>query len=140
MVDMFSAEKRTAIMSHIRSKNTGIEMTVRRYLHKNGFRYRLYDAALPGKPDIILSKYRTVVFINGCFWHSHSGCKYSRVPKTNAEYWSGKIYRNVKRDTENQFRLEEMGWRVIVVWECELKQDAVARCDMLVEQIVEGRM
>lgn len=108
-------------MSHIRSKDTSIEMKVRKYLFAKGFRYRKNDARLPGKPDVVLPKYKAVVFINGCFWHMH-GCSRSSIPKSNPEYWIPKIQRNVERDTENYKKLEDAGWRVFVVWECELKK------------------
>lgn len=122
-------------MSKIRSKNTLPEMIVRKYLHSKGFRYRLHDKKLPGKPDIVLPKYKTAIFIQGCFWHGHEGCKYHRIPKSNTEYWSGKICRNVSRDQLNQKALRESGWNVILVWECELKRDASARCMELEKQI-----
>lgn len=96
---------------------------MRKYLWRNGFRYRLNNPRLPGHPDIVLRKYRTCVFVNGCFWHGHVGCKYFVMPKTNAEFWEKKISRNRERDKEEQKKLAEMGWHVIVVWECELKPD-----------------
>lgn len=107
-------------MSRIRSKNTKPEELVRKYLFSQGFRYRKNDPRLPGKPDIVLPKYRTVVFVNGCFWHHHD-CRYFKWPENNAEFWKGKISRNTERDKSNQDRLRTMGWKVIVVWECELK-------------------
>lgn len=110
------------MMSKIKSKNTAPEMIVRRYLHSKGFRYRLHDKKLPGKPDLILPKYNTVVFIHGCFWHGHEGCKYYRIPKSNTDYWIRKIERNSIRDRENQQLLWDMDWKVITVWDCELKK------------------
>lgn len=94
-----------------------------KYLFSHGFRYRKNDKRYPGKPDIVLPKFRTVIFVNGCFWHKHEGCRYFVVPKTNTEFWMNKISRNVERDAENLRQLEEMGWKVIVVWECELKKE-----------------
>ncbi|WP_255654307.1 very short patch repair endonuclease [Cohnella sp. REN36] len=123
-------------MSKIRSKNTVPEMTVRRYLHSRGFRYRLHDKKLPGKPDLILPKYKTAIFVHGCFWHAHEGCKYYRAPKSNTDYWSKKIGNNISRDQLHQQKLRQMGWNVIVVWECELKLNSQGRCINLVDQII----
>lgn len=121
MTDVHSPETRSYNMSRIRGKNTKPEELVRKYLFKQGFRYRKNDARLPGKPDIVLPRYRTVIFINGCFWHAHEDCRYFVWPKNNAEFWKKKISENTKRDSKNQSLLTELGWRVIVVWECELK-------------------
>lgn len=104
-------------------------------MHSKGFRYRLHDKKLPGKPDLILPKYKTAVFIHGCFWHGHEGCKYYRIPKSNKDYWIKKIEGNVARDQKRKQSLQDMGWKVIVVWECELKQDSVRRCFELIKQI-----
>lgn len=122
MSDVHSKETRSYNMSRIRSRNTKPEETVRKYLFSKGFRYRKNDARLPGKPDIVLPKYRTVVLVNGCFWHHHD-CRYFVWPKNNAEFWKKKIDRNVARDEENQRELLHLGWKVIIVWECELKKD-----------------
>lgn len=108
-------------MSHIRSKNTTPEEIVRKYLFKNGFRYRKNDARFPGKPDIVLPKYKTVVFVNGCFWHKHD-CPRFVYPSSNQEYWIPKIKRNAERDKHDKKLLQNMGWNVLVVWECELKK------------------
>lgn len=108
-------------MSHIKNKNTKPEILVRRFLFANGFRFRLYRKDLPGKPDIVLPRYKTVIFINGCFWHGHPGCKYATIPETNREFWSNKISGNMERDKVTFSTLEKMGWRIIVVWQCELK-------------------
>lgn len=110
-------------MASIRSKNTKPEVIVRKYLWRNGFRYRLNNPRLPGHPDIVLRKYRTCIFVNGCFWHGHEGCKYFVMPKTNTVFWDRKISRNRERDKAEQKKLAEMGWHVIVVWECQLKAD-----------------
>jgi DNA mismatch endonuclease, patch repair protein len=123
-------------MSKIRSKNTNPELIVRRYLHKHGFRYRLHTNKLPGKSDIVLPKYKTAVFVHGCFWHAHEGCKYYREPKTNAEYWVKKLKRNISRDIINRQTLKENGWKVVVVWECELKRDPELRCSNLIGEIL----
>lgn len=109
-------------MSRIRGKNTKPEEMVRKYLFSQGFRYKKNDARLPGKPDIVLPKYRTVVFVNGCFWHGHQGCKYFVWPQNNADFWKKKIGENVSRDRRNHLLLSEQGWHVIDVWECMLKK------------------
>lgn len=121
MADTKTPAERSENMSHIRSTNTKPEEIVRKYLFSHGFRYRKNDKRYPGKPDIVLSKYRTIIFINGCFWHMH-GCSRSRLPLSNQDYWKSKIERNIQRDAENQQKLEVDGWKVIVVWECELKK------------------
>lgn len=108
-------------MSRIRSKNTKPEILVRKYLFARGYRFRIHVKTLPGHPDIVLRKYRTVIFVNGCFWHGHEGCKYYVLPKSNVEFWKNKIQRNQIRDKEERIRLKEMGWHVILLWECQLK-------------------
>ena len=109
-------------MSRIKGKNTKPEELVRKYLFSQGFRYRKNDKRLPGSPDIVLPKYKTVIFVNGCFWHGHEGCKYFVWPKNNAEFWKAKILQNIERDKRDFERLENAGWKVIVVWECQLKK------------------
>lgn len=121
MADNLSQDIRKKNMSHIRSKDTKPEEKVRKYLFSKGFRYRKNVKALPGSPDIVLTKYKTVIFVNGCFWHMH-GCGRFKWPKTNEIYWEKKILRNVERDAENSKTLEEKGWRVLYVWECELQR------------------
>ena len=121
MTDVHTPEQRSYNMSCIRGKNTKPEELVRKYLFSQGFRYRKNDARLPGKPDIVLPKYKTVIFVNGCFWHAHEGCKYFVWPKNNEEFWRKKIEGNVLRDTKNHRLLMESGWQVITIWECELK-------------------
>lgn len=123
LMDVLTPQQRHANMASIHSKDTKPEVLVRKYLWSQGFRYRLNNPRLPGHPDIVLRKYRTCVFVNGCFWHGHEGCKYFRLPKTNTEFWEKKIGRNKERDKEEQKQLATMGWHVIVVWECELKTD-----------------
>lgn len=122
MTDNHTKEERSRNMSHIRSKNTKPEEKVRKYLFSKGFRYRKNVCTLPGCPDIVLPKYRTVVFVNGCFWHKHD-CPRFVWPSSNKEYWIPKIQRNVERDKENTRRLISQGWNVLVVWECELKKN-----------------
>ena len=127
MADNHSKEVRSMNMSHIRSQNTKPEEKVRKYLFSKGFRYRKNDKRLPGKPDIVLPKYRTVIFVNGCFWHKHEGCNYFIWPKNNAEFWRNKIEGNVERDKRNIQELAAMGWNVIVVWECQLKRQTLEK-------------
>jgi DNA mismatch endonuclease (patch repair protein) len=120
-MDHLTKEKRSWNMSRIRSRETVPEITFRKLIHRAGFRYRLYNKILPGKPDLVLKKYHTVVFIHGCFWHHHENCRRGTRPKTHKKYWNAKIDRNVARDKENVKILERQGWRVFTVWECELK-------------------
>lgn len=120
MADTHSKEVRSKNMSHIRSTNSKPEEIVRKYLFSKGLRYRKNVRKLPGCPDIVLSKYKTVVFVNGCFWHKHD-CGRFLWPSSNEEYWRKKIYRNIERDKENQRILAEQGWRVLIIWECQLK-------------------
>lgn len=122
MSDVFSKSQRHAIMSHIHGKDTTPELCLRNALWRKGFRYRLNEKRLPGKPDIVFPKYRTVIFVHGCFWHGHKGCKYYTIPKTNTEFWTVKVARNQARDQEVWRKLEAKGWSVIIVWECELKK------------------
>lgn len=120
-MDNRSKESRSLNMARIPNKNTKPEETVRKYLFKHGFRYRKNVPTLPGKPDIVLPKYKTVVFVNGCFWHCHQGCKWFVPPKTNTEFWNAKFEYNVNRDKRNYQKLKELGWRIIIVWECEIR-------------------
>ena len=121
MVDFLSPSERSERMSRIRSSNTAPEVALRRAMHALGFRFRLHSKGLPGKPDIVLPRYKTVIFVHGCFWHRHRGCKVATTPKTNTEFWVEKFDRNVVRDARTREQLERLGWRVIVVWECELR-------------------
>lgn len=139
MADNLSKEIRSKNMSHIRSKNSKPEEAVRKYLFSKGFRYRKNVRSLPGCPDIVLPKYRAVVFVNGCFWHKHD-CGRFRWPDSNAEYWTQKIIKNVERDKENQRKLQEQGWRVFVVWECEVKKRLLAeRMEQLIKELLEEK-
>ncbi|MCI6583132.1 MAG: very short patch repair endonuclease [Oscillospiraceae bacterium] len=122
-MDNHTKEIRSYNVSQIKSKNTKQEETVCKYLFSCGFRYRKNDKRYPGKPDIVLPKYKTVIFVNGCFWHKHEGCRYFVVPKSNTEFWMNKISRNVERDADNTKKLIDMGWKVVTVWECELKKE-----------------
>lgn len=121
MADVHSKEVRSYNMSQIKGKNTKPEMLVRKFLFANGIRYRLHDKKLPGKPDMVFPKFKKVVFIHGCFWHGHENCQYFIIPKTRTEWWLNKINTNKKKDTENTLSLRELGWKVITIWECELK-------------------
>ena len=117
-----SPEERHLCMSKVKGKNTKIEILVRKHLFALGYRYRLYVKELPGHPDIVLPKYKSVIFINGCFWHGHQECKKASIPETNRSYWKAKIESNIQRDTFNAQVLRDMGWNVITIWECQLKK------------------
>ncbi len=122
MVDRITVEHRSWNMSKIKGKETKIEVKVRSYLFKNGFRFRKNDKRLPGKPDVVLPKYKTVIFIHGCFWHRHQGCKLTTTPKTRTEFWINKFKKNVENDKKHQRELEEAGWKVLIIWECEIEK------------------
>ncbi|MDR6941940.1 very short patch repair endonuclease [Mucilaginibacter pocheonensis] len=122
MADTVSSKRRSEIMSNIKGKHTKPEMIVREFLHSKGFRYRIHDKKLPGTPDIKLTKYKTVIFVNGCFWHGHENCRIYVMPKTNVDFWNGKIEKNIGRDKIIINNFEELGWNVIVLWECALKK------------------
>ena len=130
MADKISEAARSWNMSRIRSRDTKPEMAVRRLLHAVGYRFRVNDRNLPGRPDIVFSKRRSVIFVHGCFWHQHEGCIDCSRPDSNREYWRPKLLRNVMRDEENVRKLTQMGWRVFVIWECQTKRvdDVVAQC------------
>ena len=115
------SEQRSRNMSAIKSKNTKPEITVRKLLHSMGYRFRLHRKDLPGSPDIVLPKYKTAIFVHGCFWHRHENCKYASTPKTRKEFWENKFKANVKRDLEIQEKIKNIGWQSVVIWECELK-------------------
>lgn len=121
MADRLTSEQRHRNMSNIRSRNTKPETTLRKALFSRGFRYRINVRSLPGTPDIVLPKYRAVIFVNGCFWHGHNGCKYYVIPATNTEFWIKKIDNNIERDMKVTDTLQAQGWKVITVWECELR-------------------
>ena len=138
MADNHTKEQRSYNMSRIRSKNNAPEEKVRKFLFSKGFRYRKNDKKLPGCPDIVPPKYKTVIFVNGCFWHKHN-CKRFVWPASNEEYWKKKILRNVERDKTNITELKELGWKVLVVWECELKKATInERLEMLVSELKEN--
>ena len=121
MTDVHDKVTRSYNMSRIKGTNTKPEMLVRKFLFSKGFRYRINDKKLPGKPDIVLPKYKTVIFVNGCFWHGHENCKYFKLPKTRTEWWKEKIEKNIENDLNKHSQLYELGYRVLIIWECEIK-------------------
>ena len=138
MADTLTKEKRSWNMSRIRGKDTQIEVKVRKYLFSKGFRYRKNVSELPGKPDIVLPKYNTVVFIHGCYWHRHPGCKYSYTPKSNLDFWEKKFSANIKNDESKREQLENSGWRMIVLWECDIEHRFEQTMETLVSRLREG--
>lgn len=124
-------------MSRIKGKDTKIEVEVRKYLFSKGYRFRKNDKRYPGKPDIILPKYHVAIFIHGCFWHRHEGCKDATTPKTKTDFWLNKFENNVKNDQIKQNKLKELGWKVVVIWECELKKDFQKTMDRLERELIE---
>lgn len=136
MADRMTREQRHGCMSRIRSSNTKPEMLLRKGLFSCGFRYRKNVKSLPGSPDIVLPKYRTVIFVNGCFWHGHAGCRYYTVPKSNTSFWEKKIRGNIERDRKDIALLEAMSWNVITVWECELKPQSLEEIILRVSDIL----
>ena len=134
MADSLTPEKRSWNMSRIHSTDTTIEVMVRKYLFSEGFRFRKNNKRLPGTPDIVLPKYHTVVFIHGCFWHRHPGCKIATTPKTNTEYWNTKFTHNISNDMKNQDLLHNLGWNVIVLWQCDIEK----RFDQTMMSLISG--
>ncbi len=122
MADVHNLKTRSYNMSQIKSKNTKPELQVRKFLHHHGYRYRLHNNKLPGKPDLVLKKYKTIIQVYGCFWHGHKGCKYFKIPKTRTDWWTNKIEENIRRDHQSEQELKRMGWNLLIVWECELKK------------------
>lgn len=140
MADVHDPATRSYNMSQIKGKNTKPELLVRKFLHANGLRYRLHDKALPGKPDIVLPKYKTVIFVHGCYWHRHKNCKYASTPSTNEGFWNAKFAQNLKNDQKHQQSLLQSGWNVIIIWECHLKPTKYQETlnEYLIEKIREG--
>ena len=135
MTDIISRHERSALMARIRSRDTAPELTLRRHLHRAGFRFRLHQRNLPGRPDIVLARYRAAIFVHGCFWHGHAGCPLAYVPKTRTEFWREKFEVNQQRDDRQAHLLSLAGWRVLIVWECglrdsRLRQKTVADVEM----------
>lgn len=144
MSDKLTPEKRSWNMSRIKDKDTRIEVEVRKYLFSKGYRFRKNDKRYSGKPDIVLPKYHVAIFVHGCFWHWHEGCKDVTTPKTGTEFWLEKFDKNVKNDQIKQEKLRELGWKVIVIWECEIKKDLIKTMEWLEQEIkyhdIEGRL
>lgn len=136
MSDIFDKETRSRVMSKIRYKDTKPEIKVRKYLFSKGMRYRKNCCSLPGKPDIVSKKHKSVIFVNGCFWHGHEGCEKFKMPKTRVEFWENKIRMNRSRDAQNKKILEASGWRVFVVWECEIKKSHENFLDGMIMKIL----
>ena len=132
-MDSLTPERRSWNMARIKNKDTSIEVKVRQYLFSKGFRFRKNDKRFPGKPDVVLPKYKTVIFVNGCFWHMHEGCKQGRLPKSNVLFWKEKLEKNVENDNKHNRELKEMGWHPITVWECELNADFIGTMDKIIE-------
>ena len=144
MSDKLTPEKRSWNMSRIKGKDTKIEVEVRKYLFSKGYRFRKNDKRYPGKPDIVLPKYHVAIFVHGCFWHRHEGCKDATTPKTRTEFWLEKFDKNVKNDQIKQEKLRKLGWKVIVIWECEINKDLIKTMEWLEQEIkyhdIEGRL
>ena len=136
MADKLNPEQRRKCMQSIKSKDTKPELLVRKFLFSRGFRYRLNVKTLPGSPDIVLKKYRTAIFINGCFWHGHKGCKYFVLPKTNTQFWQNKIQKNQERDLDRRIKLRDLGWHTITLWECQLKPKTINQTMQTLENIM----
>jgi len=136
MTDRLTPAQRHKVMSHIRSRNTKPEKLVRQWLWRHGYRYRLNVKSVPGKPDIVMRRYRTAIFVNGCFWHGHDGCDKFKIPQTNVEFWQNKINRNRERDQQNYQVLHNNGWQVIVVWECQLTPKRIEETMLQVELLL----
>ena len=127
MTDIVDSKRRSEIMSRIKGRDTVPEIAVRRIAHRLGFRFRLYRKDLPGRPDLVFPRYRAVIFVHGCFWHRHPGCRFAYSPKTRVQFWDEKFRKNVDRDRRNVQALHKLGWRVLVIWECETRSDAGIR-------------
>jgi DNA mismatch endonuclease (patch repair protein) len=135
MTDVHTKEQRSYNMSRIKGKDTNPELLVRRFLHAQGFRYKLHDKSLPGKPDLVLPKYKTVIFINGCFWHGHANCKFFKVPQTRTDWWLNKINSNKANDEKTVKALKKEGWKVIVIWTCKLKKNKLRILEKIASRI-----
>lgn len=141
-MDSLTTEKRSWNMSRIRGKDTRPEKAMRSLLHGEGYRFRLLDKTLPGKPDIVLPKYKAAIFVHGCFWHRHPGCKYAYTPKSRLDFWERKFRENVERDAKSLSLLQQQGWFPIVIWECEIKRDAdavIRKIDRILQRRIQKR-
>jgi len=134
-MDKISKEHRSWNMSRITGKNTKPELLFRSMLHKAGYRFRFHDKTIPGKPDVVLKKYKSVIFVHGCFWHRHEGCKNASMPQTRIEFWTDKFAKTVERDKRQQQELKDLSWNVIIVWECELKKDTESALKSVTNQL-----
>ncbi len=134
-MDKLTLEQRRKAMQAVKGKDTVPEILIRKYLHSHGYRFRLHRKDLPGKPDIVLPKIRTVVFVNGCFWHRHPGCEHASMPVSNIAYWEKKFNNTIRRDKEQYRKLRELGWKVVVIWECEIKSLLRSRIDFLRQRL-----
>ncbi len=139
MVDVVAPEVRSRMMASIRARDTTPEMLVRRHLHGLGFRYRLSPRDMPGKPDLVLPRHRAVIFVHGCFWHSHGGCRFATVPATRTEFWMAKLSANRHQDAAAEEKLRDLGWRVAIVWECALKSNQSAALHCVADFVVSDR-
>jgi len=131
MADRLTRQKRSEVMSRIRAKNTKPELAVRSMVHRLGYRFRLHARNLPGSPDLVFAARKKAIFVHGCFWHWHEGCRVSKIPKTRTAFWASKLKRNRERDVRKETELKELGWRYLVVWECELRNPEQLRADLL---------
>ena len=138
MADRITDAQRSKVMSKVRSKDTAVELYIRSALHRRGFRFRKNVSDLPGKPDVVLPKYKCVVFVHGCFWHRHEGCKRATLPKTRTEFWSKKLTGNIERDKSNIEKLKLQGWKVLVVWECSLRSMPSETKDAVVDNLCQS--
>lgn len=134
-MDLWTKEKRSSVMQRIRSKNTRPEMALRSALFRRGYRFRIHGKHLPGKPDIILSKHKVLIFVHGCFWHLHAGCNEGKIPKTNTVFWREKLSSNVKRDKNHRRSLTKLGWKVIVIWECQIEKQLEKALDKVIRRL-----
>jgi DNA mismatch endonuclease (patch repair protein) len=138
MPDILTPERRSRLMSKVKGRDTDIEKIVRSALHRKGFRFRKNVSHLPGKPDLVLPKYRTVIFVHGCFWHGHDGCKRGKLPETRREFWQRKIEGNIERDKNNVLALEKAGWHVLLVWECAIKHRKAVEIEAALSELAES--
>lgn len=138
LVDIVAPEVRSRMMASIRARDTKPEMLVRRYLHGLGFRYRLSPRDMPGKPDLVLPRYRAAVFVHGCFWHGHDGCRFATVPATRTEFWTAKISANKRRDAVSEEKLRSLGWRTAIIWECALRSNQSDALQRAADFVVSG--
>jgi len=138
IMDIFDRKKRSEIMKKVSGKNTNPEITVRKLLHRMGYRFRLHPLNLPGKPDIVLPKYKKIILIHGCFWHGHEGCKRSQLPNTNRDFWRDKISKNKDRDKIVIEKLKRLGWSILIIWDCEIRKRNLADLEEKLEKFLQN--